>query len=282
MKSKNIISRADAFDLVGKSHVRFIDASWYLPAQNRNGRKEYNAWRIPGATFFDLDEISDKDTDLPHMLPTQEEFAQAMGQLGISETHKINVYDGPGLFSAPRVWWTLKTMGAKDVMILEGGMDGWRKDDLPVETGTPPTPEATTFRANFNAEKVAHISDILANQETRNVTVIDARPADRFAGKGTEPRPGLRGGHIPRSKSLPSGMVSANGILKDTQTLERFFRDLNIDDNTPTITSCGSGVTAAILTLALEETGRTNNRVYDGSWAEYGQADGPEIWTDEH
>lgn len=276
---ENIISQRDALDLIDNPAVTFIDGSWYLPAQNRNARAEYDASRIPGAIFFDIDTISDQETNLPHMLPSPDAFGVMMGELGVSSDELSIVYDGPGLFSAPRVWWTLKIMGANNVKILEGGFDAWKAQGLPVENGIPDRRPSKVFSTKLQPEKIASIEDVQANMESKSATVIDARPRDRFAGTRTEPRAGLRNGHIPGSKSAPANKFVQNGKLVDHQTLERYFRDLNIDKDTKVITTCGSGVTAAVLALALTETGRQHYSLYDGSWAEWGKQDGPPIKT---
>lgn len=279
MQTENLISAADALNFVGNPAVTFIDASWYLPAQGRDGEAEYKVHRIPGAIYFDIDKIADPDTDLPHMLPHPEVFAHIAGSLGISSDTLNIVYDGPGLFSAPRVWWTLKVMGARHVKILKGGFDKWRQQDLPIETGKPRGHRPAIFDAKYDSQKVASISTVEANLKNGTAAVLDARPHDRFNGTSPEPREGLRSGHIPHSKSLPASKLVKDGMLADMTTLERHFRDLRIEDDTPVITTCGSGVTAAILALALEETGRTNVKLFDGSWAEWGKQDGPPIET---
>ncbi|MDJ0613309.1 MAG: 3-mercaptopyruvate sulfurtransferase [Rhizobiaceae bacterium] len=276
---ENIISQRDALDLVDNPAVTFIDGSWYLPSQSRNAIAEYAACRIPGAVFFDIDQIADPDTDLPHMLPHPEVFAHVAGEIGISSENLNIVYDGPGMFSAPRVWWTLKVMGAKNVKILESGFDGWKANGLPTEQGTPKGRAATVFTANYKAAKVANLASIEANLAKKAFEVIDARPRERFNGKAAEPRPGLRSGHIPGSKSAPASQFVRDGKLVDINTLERHFRKLHIDADTPVITTCGSGVTAAILALALTESGRENYKLYDGSWAQWGKPDGPAIET---
>lgn len=274
---ENIISQRDALDLVDNPAITFIDGSWYLPAQNRNAAAEYAACRIPNAVFFDIDQICDPDTDLPHMLLHPDVFAHVAGEIGISSDNLSIVYDGPGLFSAPRVWWTLKTMGAKNVKILEGGFDAWKANGLPTEQGKPKGRAATVFEPSFNANAVASISAVETNLSSKSATVIDARPRDRFDGESAEPRPGLRSGHIPGSKSAPAAKFVKDGKLADRTTLERYFRDFDIDPDTPVITTCGSGVTAAILALALTETGRKNHRLFDGSWAQWGKENGPPI-----
>ena len=222
--------------------------------------------RIPGAVYFDIDEVADPDTDLPHMLPTPEDFAKHVSLLGISDQHLIVVYDGPGLFSAARVWWTFKVMGAPDVRILEGGLDDWKANNLPLETGNPNPPLAHLFATDFDPDRVADIQAVIENLESEQATVLDARPLPRFQGIAPEPRPGLRGGRIPKSVSLPMDELVENGRLKP---------------DTRVITSCGSGVTAAVLTLALAETGRHNTRLFDGSWSQWGRQEGPPIETDE-
>ena len=277
MAFQNIISQREALELVGDQNVTFIDGSWYLPSQNRNGQTEYNQRRIPGAVYFDIDKIADTDTDLPHMLPHPEVFAHVVGAIGVSSENPIVVYDGPGLFSAPRVWWTFRVMGAKNVKILEGGFDRWRENDLPVESGPPSPRKPEVFSTRFRSAEVASISTVEENVKTRNSVVIDARPSERFIGKAPEPREGLRSGHIPGSKSIPATLMVKDGTLADKNTLERHFRNAGIDAKTPVITTCGSGVTAAILALALEETGRENYQLFDGSWAQWGLPSGPEV-----
>jgi len=280
MTEANFISQEDALEMLGRKDVSFVDASWYLPAQHRDGYEEYLKMRIPGAVYFDINEIADTQTDLPHMLPSTDEFAQKVSVLGISNENLIIVYDGPGIFSAPRVWWTFKMMGAADVRILTGGFDLWKEAGLPIETGNPNPPRARIFAANPNPGKVASIEDVVAAVAAQSATILDARPRDRFDGKSPEPRAGLRSGHIPGSQNLPFTELVENGTLKSPDQLRHIFDELGIDDG-PVITTCGSGVTAAVLALALAQTGKTNTRVYDGSWAEWGQPDGPEIETDE-
>ncbi len=277
--STNFITPLDAIEVIGREGVSFVDASWYLPAQERDGHSEYLSMRIPGAVFFDINKISDQTTDLPHMLPTPDHFARDVGALGISNHNLIIVYDGPGLFSAARVWWTFRIMGASNVVILEGGFDRWKENGFPIETGNPNPPVVRVFEANFDPARVANLASVSNNIETDEAVVIDARPAARFAGEAAEPRAGLRSGHIPGSKSLPANSLVEEGRLKDTAELDTIFSNLGIKSDTPVITSCGSGVTAAILSLALSETGRDNYRLYDGSWAEWGVKGGPPIKT---
>lgn len=275
--SSNLIAPEDAAELIGRDGVSFVDASWYLPAQNRDGYTEYLSMRIPGAVYFDINKIAAPDTDLPHMLPTPRDFARDVGSLGIRHDNLIVVYDGPGIFSAARVWWTFRIMGAENVVVLEGGFDRWKESGLPIETGTPNPPHVRVFETHFDATRVAALVDVVDNTKSSQAVVIDARPAARFHGEASEPRPGLRSGHIPGSKSLPFDQLIENGTLKDAAQLNKAFTELGITEDTSVITSCGSGVTAAVLSLALAETGRENTRLYDGSWAEWGMPDGPPV-----
>lgn len=279
MTISNFISQQDALKLLDDENVSFVDASWYLPAQNRNGFEEFQSMRIPGAVYFDINEISDQESDLPHMLASPTEFAQKISALGISKNQKIIVYDGPGLFSSARVWWTLKVMGAQNVVILEGGFDAWKKATLPVETGNPNPPTVKLFEVDFNPLCVVDEADVLNNINSKEAILIDARSIERFEGRAEEPRAGMRSGHIPGSKALPFTQLINQGKLKPRSVLDDIFNDLGIYNDIPVITSCGSGVTAAILILALEETGRKNHRLYDGSWAQWGRPNGPEIAT---
>jgi len=281
MTSNNIISQREVLNWLNNPDVSFVDGSWYLPSQNRNAKEEYSTARIPGAVFFDIDAISDPDTDLPHMLPHPEVFAEVAGVLGLSHDKLIIVYDGPGLFSAPRVWWTLKTMGAKNVKILEGGFDNWRTESLPIEKGNPTKTRQTIFQPHFSRNKVANQSDVENNIKHEKFIVLDARPNARFKGEAPEPREGMRSGHIPKSLSLPASDLVKDGKLIATTELNKTFQDLGINTDSEVITTCGSGVTAAILTLALHETGRENTKLFDGSWAQWGRPDGPEISTDD-
>lgn len=279
MTSSNFISQRDAMDLLGRNDISFVDGSWYLPAQNRNPKTEYSVARIPNAIFFDIDAISDPDTDLPHMLPHPVVFAEVASLLGLSHDQPIIVYDGPGLFSAPRVWWTLKTMGALDVRILEGGFDNWKKEGLPIEGGRPQSASQGIFKTNFQSSRVANISTVEGNIKSSEAIVLDARPNARFKGDAPEPRPGMRSGHIPGSTSLPATQLVEKGRLLDKKQLQETFDALGVKTDSPIITTCGSGVTAAIISLALSEIGHDNYKLFDGSWAQWGLPDGPEVET---
>lgn len=255
---------------LGTPGLRIVDASWYLPAMNRDAAAEYAAARIPGAVRFDVDEVADKSTSLPHMLPSTAAFAAAVGAMGISERDEIVVYDGAGLFSAPRVWWTFRLFGAANVRILDGGLPKWRAEGLPLETGAPQAPAEAAFAATFDGARVASLHDVVGILAEGTAAVVDARPAERFRGEAPEPRPGVRAGHMPGARSVPFSAVVTDGRLADDATLRAAFAD--IDLTRPVVTSCGSGVTASVLWLALEALGmpRTKLALYDGSWSEWG------------
>jgi thiosulfate/3-mercaptopyruvate sulfurtransferase len=249
--------------------VVLVDASWYMPAAGRSGHAEYLKGHIPGAVFFGIDDIADKKTDLPHMLPRPEEFAAAVGALGIGNDDTIVVYDEAGLFSAPRVWWTFSAMGARDVRVLDGGAPKWRAEGRPVEAGqTMRTPKL--FHPRFRPELVEDFAGVLGYSAAGGKTIIDARPADRFRGDAPEPRQGLASGHIPGSLNVPAGSLSVDGHLRPANELNAIFTAAGIDLEKPIVTSCGSGVTASTLALALQVAGAKDVAVYDGSWTEWG------------
>ncbi len=268
-KSRFVVSADWVEKQLGAPEFKIVDASWYLPAQNRNGAAEYAAGHIPGAVFFDIDGIADHTSGLPHMLPSPADFAAAVGKLGIAATDTIVVYDGPGFFSAPRAWWTFRTMGAEKVYIMEGGIDGWKADGRPLETDLP-EPAPATFAPHFHPEKVTSFDAMKAIVASGSKQIADARGAARFAAEEPEPRAGLRSGHMPGARNLPSGIFSDKGKFKSVEQLREIFEKSGIDLSKPVVTSCGSGVTAAIITLALESVGQTDNSLYDGSWTEWG------------
>ncbi|GHA17800.1 hypothetical protein GCM10007989_11250 [Devosia pacifica] len=264
-------------EALGRSDVAIVDASWYLPGTDRDAEAEFTASHIPGAVFFDLDKIADQHTALPHMLPTPEFFASVIGQMGISEDMTIVIYDEAGLFSAPRVWWTFRAMGAKDVRILSGGGKRWREESRPLATGWP-YPPPTQFKAAFDQKRVADLAEVEAASKSGG-QILDARPAPRFAGEQPEPREGLRSGHIPSSRNLPASTLIENGELISSSAILKAVTHAGIDPEQPVITTCGSGVTAAILALALETVGNGKVRVYDGSWADWGSHSDTEVAT---
>jgi thiosulfate/3-mercaptopyruvate sulfurtransferase len=257
--------------------VKILDAAWYLPAQKRDPKAEYAAGHIPGAVIYDQDAIADLNSGLPHTIPSSESFAESVGKLGLSETDTIVVYDGPGIFTAPRVWWLLRTMGATSVFVLDGGIDGWKAEGRPVTTDVP-QPEPSTFHPKFNAEAVTSFTQMREIAATGSRQIADARGAARFTGDEDEPRAGMRSGHMPGAKSLPSGIFSTGGKLKSLDALRETIEAAGIDLDKPVVTSCGSGVTAAIIMLALQSLGHTENTLYDGSWSEWGsRADTPVV-----
>ncbi len=249
--------------------LRVIDASWHLdPA--RDARAEYQAAHIPGARFFDLDEISDHRSLLPHMAPPVEKFVSRMRAMGIGDGHQVVIYDNSPLHSAARVWWTFRLMGKTDVAVLDGGLAKWQAEGRPVED-MPPMLRDRHMTVQRQAALVRDVTQVAAASKLGDHEIIDARAAERFRGEVAEPRPGLRSGHIPGAKNLPFGnLYEKDGTMKDVAGLQAAFEAAGVDLSKPAITTCGSGVTAATLFLALERIGHRNHSLYDGSWAEWG------------
>lgn len=246
-----------------------VDGSWHMPNAARNAQAEYLDGHIPGAVFFDIDGISDTTSSLPHMLPSPHDFSRAVGALGISEDLTIVVYDEVGLFSAPRVWWTFRAFDANTVFILAGGGPKWRAERRPIEIGLQSRPPAQ-FNARFDAGRVADFAQVQSISRDGSAQILDARPAPRFHAEVPEPRAGLKSGHIPGSQNIPVTLLSENGRLKSPDELRSIFDLRGIDLGKPIVTSCGSGITAVTLALALEAAGARDVSVYDGSWAEWG------------
>jgi thiosulfate/3-mercaptopyruvate sulfurtransferase len=270
--SRRLVSTTWLADHLGASDVIAVDGSFYLPAQKRNAEAEYLAGHIPGAVFFDIDAIADKATKLPHMLPSADEFAAAVGALGIGDSDTIVVYDGIGLGGAPRVWWTFRVFGADRVFILDGGLPRWTAEGRPIEAGIVQR-QKRSFTPRFNRAAVARLTDVQAALNAGSAQVIDARPADRFRGEAPEPRPGVRSGHMPGALNVPSTQLVEEGRLIAPERIAKLFASAGVDVDKPMITSCGSGVTAATLWLALDAIGKEPKALYDGSWSEWGSRD---------
>lgn len=271
-----LIVATDLKALLGRPDLRIVDASWHL--DGRDGRIDFERARIPGAVFFDLEAGSDRSSPLPHMLPAAGDFAAHVAALGISDQDDIVVYDTLGLVSAARIWWMLRTFGAARVRVLDGGLPAWRAAGGSLEAGPRSPPVPGRFRARRDADAVADRSDVAAAADA-GVQVLDARSAGRFAGTAPEPRPGLRGGHMPGACNLPFvDLLMPDSTMKRGSVLEAAYRAAGVDPDRPVITSCGSGVTAAILSLGLAVLDRPS-RLYDGSWAEWGGRDDTAIET---
>ncbi len=251
-------------------NVVVLDSSYYLANAKRDADAEFLAGHIPAAQRFDVDAISDQSNPLPHMLPSPEQFASQVGALGVGDGMTAVLYDGLGLYGAARVWWTFRVFGVENVRVLDGGMPKWKAENRPLETGPAKPRAAKAFTPKFNRAMVASIDDVQKVLLDKTAQVVDARAADRFRGEAPEPRAGLRSGHMPGSFNLPFGEVLQNGRLKPHEEIAAAFKNAGVDLDKPVVTSCGSGVTAAILTFAIDALGKQPGRVYDGSWSEWG------------
>lgn len=257
-----------------------IDATWYMPDEGKNAREEYLAEHIPGAIFFDIDEIADTNSPLPHMLPSPEKFSSRMRKMGIGDGQRIVVYDRHGMFSAPRVWWMFRVMGADEVSVLNGGLPKWKSEARPLMMGEPNARTPRHFTSRRNLDLVRDVDDMKSVIHDKSADIVDARTPERFAGTVPEPREGLRSGHIPGAQNVPYGqLLNAGGTLKSTEELNAIFAAAGVEPHKPVVTSCGSGITACVLALALAETGHRRTSVYDGSWTEWGADDSLPIET---
>ncbi|MBN2906776.1 MAG: 3-mercaptopyruvate sulfurtransferase [Rhodobacteraceae bacterium] len=267
---KMLVSTQWLADHLKDPDLRILDGSWYMPFMERDPKAEYDQAHIPGARFFDIDEISDQRSTLPHMAPPVEKFIARMRAMGVGDGHQVVVYDGAGLFSAARVWWTFQLMGKTDIAVLDGGLPKWMAEGRPVED-LPPMVKDRHITVQRQAHLIKDVTQVAAASKLGDYEIIDARSAGRFEGREPEPRPNLRSGHIPGSRNVPFPTVlNDDGTMKSPEDLRAVFSAAGVDLKKPAITTCGSGVNAAMLALALEAAGHRNHAVYDGAWTEWG------------
>lgn len=258
----------DAPDLV------IIDATWYMPNEGQNAREAYLAEHIPGALFFDIDDIAETNTALPHMMPSPEKFSSRMRKMGVGDGQRIVIYDRHGVFSAPRVWWTFRVMGAGDVSVLNGGLPKWKSEGRPLMMGEPSARTPRHFTSRHNLDLVRDADDMKMLLQDKSADIVDARSSERFTGMTPEPREDLRSGHMPGALNVPyAQVINADGTLRSTDELHAIFSAAGVNSHNSVVTTCGSGITACVLALALSETGHLRTSVYDGSWSEWGADD---------
>ncbi|PUB15427.1 3-mercaptopyruvate sulfurtransferase [Yoonia sediminilitoris] len=267
---KTLVSAAWLATHLNDPNMRIFDASWYLPDAGRDGRAEYEKAHIPGARYFDIDEISDHRSELPHMAPPIEKFMSRMRTMGVGDGHQVVVYDGMGMFSAARVWWLFRLMGQPNVAVLDGGLPKWIAEGNATTTA-PPVIRDRHMTVDYQKDMVRDVTQVARAAKLGDYTIIDARAPARFRGDAPEPREGLRSGHIPGSRNVFfQDLLNDDGTMKPPAALRAVFTDAGVDLDKPAITTCGSGVTAAVLSLALERIGKTDHSLYDGSWSEWG------------
>ena len=270
---KTLVSTNWLADHLDDPDLRILDASWYLPAMKRDGRAEYEERHIPGARFFDIDEISDHRSALPHMVPPVEKFMSRMRAMGVGDGHQVVVYDCAGLFSAARVWWLFRLMGKFDIAVLDGGLPKWLAEGWPVDA-EPPVIRDRHMIVEFQHDMVKDVTQVAAASKLADREIVDARAPGRFRGEEPEPREGMRSGRIPGSKNVFfKTLLEDDGTMKPVPLLKKAFEVAGVDLAKPVITTCGSGVTAAVLSLALERIGHRDHALYDGSWSEWGAFD---------
>jgi thiosulfate/3-mercaptopyruvate sulfurtransferase len=256
---------------IDKADLVIFDATMYLPNENKNGHAEFRRAHIPGARYFDIDLIADPDTELPHMVPAPGRFAKLLGELGVSNASRVVFYDQKGLASAARGWWLMGLFGHDNAAVLDGGLPKWQREGRPTEAGDPASPRPAVYRPDYRPARLRGIGDVLTNLESRAELVLDARAAGRFTGEVPEPRAGMRSGHIPGSASLPyTDLLNDNGTFRSADAVRSRLAKAGVDGSRPVVTSCGSGVTACILTLGMRIAGLPDGAVYDGSWTEWG------------
>jgi len=256
---------------LGKPDLAVFDATMYLPNETKNGWVEFKTAHLPGARYFDIDVVADQDSSLPHMVPTPGRFAKLMCAMGVSNTTRVVFYDQKGLASAARGWWLMGLFGHDNAAVLDGGLPKWMRENRAVESGEPAAPSATVFNPDYRATRLRGVGDIIANVTTQAELVLDARAGGRFTGATPEPRAGMRSGHMPGAASVPyTDLLNADGTFRSIAEVKSRFAAAGVDGSKPLITSCGSGVTACILTMALRMSGLPEGAVYDGSWTEWG------------
>ncbi|APX90042.1 3-mercaptopyruvate sulfurtransferase [Brevirhabdus pacifica] len=276
---RTLVSTAWLNDHLRDPDLRILDASWHMPSEGRDAAAEYAAAHIPGARFFDIEENSDQRSDLPHTVPPVEKFMSRLRAMGVGDGHQVVIYDGAGLFSAARVWWLFRLMGKTDVAVLDGGFPKWQAEGRPTED-LPPVIRDRHMTVQRQSQLVRDVTQVASASKLGSHVIVDARSPARFRGDAPEPRPGLRAGHIPGSRNVHyATLLEKDGTMKSPDALRAAFEAGGVELDRPIITTCGSGVTAAILSLALERIGHRDHSLYDGSWAEWGMYDDLKVAT---